>query len=59
MYSPEMFGFKSDDTISFPDNLTYLGIGCDKAIHNVQGGKPGSGGLQSVVVQRGSKYSLF
>ncbi|CAK5073716.1 unnamed protein product [Meloidogyne enterolobii] len=52
MYSPEMFGFKSDDTISFEDNLTYLGIGCDKAIHNVQGGKPGSGGLQSVVVQR-------
>ncbi|CAK5078779.1 unnamed protein product [Meloidogyne enterolobii] len=42
MYSPEMFGFKSDDTISFEDNLTYLGIGCDKAIHNVQGGKPGS-----------------
>ncbi|KAL7070330.1 hypothetical protein ACQ4LE_010494 [Meloidogyne hapla] len=51
MYNPESFGFRSDDTVSFEENLTYLGIGCDKAIHNVQGGKPGGGGLQAVVVQ--------
>ena len=58
MYSPEQFGFGVDDTIAFDENLTYLGIGCQKAIHNIQGGKPGSGGMQAVVVQRKKKMLL-
>lgn len=52
MYNPEAFGFRQDDSITFEENLTYLGIGCQKAIHNVQGGKPSPAGMQAVVVQR-------
>lgn len=47
----------------FPENQSYLGIGCQKAIHTVQGDptqlKGTGNGINAVVVQRLLKYKLI
>lgn len=62
LYDPFYYGFGEEDMATFEENQTYLAIGCEKAIHTVQG--PPSGQLQhdvgvpALVVQRECPISL-